>query len=54
MKRISEETYAKLCALLTDFENDNADEDDENYMSDGEWLDCFYDMCVKIQKEAGG
>lgn len=54
MKQISEETYDKLCALLTDFENDNADEDDENYMSDGEWLDCFYDMCAKIQKEAGG
>lgn len=53
-KQISEETYDKLCALLTDFENDNANEDDENYMSDGEWLDCFYDMCVKIQKEAGG
>ena len=53
-KRISEETYDKLCALLTDFENDNADEDDENYMSDGEWLDCFYDMCAEIQKEAGG
>lgn len=51
MRQISEELYNKLCTLLTDFEADDPDEDN---MSDGEWLDCFYDVCVEIQKETNG
>ena len=54
MKReysLSEELYDKLSRTLTEFENATDDERDEEYMSDGEWLDVFYDLCVKIQRE---
>ena len=54
MKQISKELYDKLCTLLTDFETGTTDDNDEDYLSDGEWLDCFYDLCVEIQKEVGG
>lgn len=50
-KRLSEETYDKLCATLTQFENSTDDPDDKEYLSDGEWLDIFYDLCVKMQRE---
>lgn len=39
------DVYDELCALLTDFEQNGSSEE----MSDGEWLDLFYEMCVKIQ-----
>ena len=44
-KHMSEELYDELCRTLTDFETATDD------MSDGEWLDVFYDLCVKIQNE---
>lgn len=45
-KTISNETYDDFCKTLTDFENSS----DDN-MSDGEWLDVLYEMCVKLQNE---
>lgn len=42
-------TYEELCATLTQFENSTDDPDDKEYLSDGEWLDIFYDLCVKIR-----
>jgi len=51
MKQLNETTYDELCKTLTDFENATDDTDDEDYLSDGEWLDVFYDLCVKIQRE---
>lgn len=41
--KMSEEMYDKICAALTDFE-----EDEE--LSDGEWLDVFYDLLCEIQR----
>lgn len=54
-KYISEELYDELCATLTDFENSNSGREDysSGYISDGEWLDVFYDLCVKMQNELG-
>ena len=54
-KYISEELYDELCATLTDFENSNPGREDysSGYISDGEWLDVFYDLCVKMQNELG-
>ena len=49
-KQVSEELYDMLCRLLTEFENATDDENDDNYLSDGEWLDAFYDVCVKLQR----
>lgn len=47
--KMSEEMYDKLCRTLTDFENATDDDSDPEWMSDGEWLDVFYDLCVDIQ-----
>ena len=49
IKEILEEMYDELCAVLTDFENATDDDTDENWLSDGEWLDVFYELCCKIQ-----
>ena len=51
MKQMSEELYDELSRTLTDFENATDDDTDENWLSDGEWLDVFYDFCVKLQRE---
>ena len=53
-KYMSEETYDLLCKTLTDFENATDDDTDPEWLSDGEWLDVFYDLCVKMQRELGG
>jgi len=47
--KMSEEMYDKLCRTLTDFENATDDDSDPEWMSDGEWLDVFYGLCVDIQ-----
>ncbi len=49
--KISENTYDELSKMLTDFENSTDDPSDEEYLSDGEWLDVFYDFCCKLQNE---
>lgn len=41
-KKLSEETYDKLCATLTEFENDKCDL---------KWCKVFYDLCVEMQRE---
>ena len=46
---MSEEMYDELCRTLTDFENATDDYTDPDYLSDGEWLDVFYALCVQIQ-----
>ena len=47
----SEGLYDELCKTLTDFENATTDDTDPEWLSDGEWLDVFYALCVKIQRE---
>ena len=49
MKMLPETMYDKLCATLTDFENATDDDSDLDYLSDGEWLDMFYNLCVELQ-----
>ena len=49
MKMLPETMYDKLCATLTDFENSTDDDTDPEWMSDGEWLDVLYDLCVELQ-----
>lgn len=51
MRQLSEEMYNELCRVLTDFENATDNTDEEGYLSDGEWLDVFYELCVKLQRE---
>ena len=41
--------YDELCKTITNFKNAPEDDHDENWLSDGEWLDIFYDLCVKIK-----
>ena len=48
-KQISEDFYDELCELLTDFKNASDDYNDDDYLSDGEWLDVFYDFCVRLK-----
>ena len=53
MMQLPESIYDELCRTLTDFERDANDdtpiEQREYFLSDGEWLDVFYDLAVKIQ-----
>ena len=44
-----EKLYDELCMTLTDFENCTDDDSDPGYLSDREWLDVFYSLCVNIQ-----
>lgn len=41
--------YDELCKTLTDFENATDDDANPEWLSDGEWLDVFYDLCVKLR-----
>lgn len=50
-KKCNIQLYDELCKTLTDFENATDDSNDEGYLSDGEWLDVLYDLCVKLQRE---
>ena len=49
-KLLPESMYDELCKTLTDFENATDDDTDDDWLSDGEWLDVFYDLCVKLQR----
>lgn len=51
MKKLSEELYDELCKTLTDFETAPTDDLEDGWLSDGEWLDTFYYLCVKLQRE---
>lgn len=51
MRQMPESMYDELCKTLTDFENATDDDTDEEWMSDGEWLDVFYRLCVEIQNQ---
>ena len=51
MMLLPESMYDELCKTLTDFENATTDDTDLEWLSDGEWLDVFYALCVKIQRE---
>lgn len=48
-RSLSEELYDELCNVLTDFKNATDDDENPDWLSDGEWLDVFYDLCVKMQ-----
>lgn len=50
MKQLSEELYDELCSTLTDFETAPTDYTEDGWLSDEEWLDVFYHLCVKLQK----
>lgn len=43
--------YKTICDLLTDFENSTDNPDDDDYLSDGQWLDEFYTLMVKVKNE---
>jgi len=47
--KFPETMYNELCKTLTEFENSTDNETDEEWLSDGEWLDVFYELCVKLQ-----
>ena len=47
--KLPQSLYDELCQTLTDFENSTDNENDPEWMPDGEWLDVFYNLMVKIQ-----
>ena len=49
MMAFPETMYDELCKTLTDFENATDDDTNPEWLSDGEWLDVFYNLCVKLQ-----
>jgi hypothetical protein len=49
MMQLPESMYDKMCKTLTDFENAPHNVYEDGWLSDGEWLDVFYDLVVKIQ-----
>lgn len=49
MMQLPGSMYDEVCATLTDFENAPTDDNEDGWMSDGEWLDVFYALVVKIQ-----
>lgn len=49
MMQLPESIYDELCRTLTDFENSPTDDWEDGWLSDGVWLDVFYDLAVKIQ-----
>ena len=49
MMMLPESMYDELCKTLTDMENATTDDTDPEWLSDGQWLDVFYNLCVKIQ-----
>lgn len=49
MMQLPESMYDEMCKTLTDFENAPTDDNEDGWMSDGEWLDVFYALVVKIQ-----
>jgi len=48
-KIMTEDMYNRLCETLTDFENSTDNDTDPDWLSDGEWLDVFYQLCCDIQ-----
>ena len=46
-----EEIYKTICNLLTDFENSMDNPEDDDYLSDGQWLDEFHPVMVKVKNE---
>lgn len=49
-KKAPTNLYDELCSTLTDFENCEDNDTEDGYLSDGEWLDIFYNLCVKLQR----
>lgn len=49
MNMIPESMYDEICFTLTEFENSTNDPDETGWLSDGEWLDVFYNLVCKIQ-----
>ena len=47
-KLFPESMYDELCKTLTDFENATDDDTDDNWLSDGEWLDVFLWVMCKV------
>lgn len=50
MRQISDEVYNELIDAIHGIE-EPTDYNDDNYMSDGEWLDVLYDIAIKIIDE---
>lgn len=48
---ISEDLFLSIIHSLQDFKNNTDDSESPDYMSDGEWLDVFHDLCKKIVME---
>ena len=48
MMQLPECVYDEICKTLTDFENAPTDDNEDGWMSDGEWLDVFYALMIEI------
>lgn len=42
------ELYKRIQKLVCDFDKSTDVPDDEDYLSDGEWLDQFFDLCLEL------
>lgn len=51
MRQLPDSMYDQLCMTLTEFENAPENDSDDEWLSDGEWLDVFYQLCVEIQNQ---
>lgn len=45
---IPKEMYDRIYKLVREFDSSTDDPGDEDYLSDGEWLDLFFNMCLEI------
>ena len=48
MMQLPECVYDEICKTLTDFENALTDDNEDGWMSDGDWLDVFYALMIEI------
>lgn len=51
---MSDELYDEIVETLMNFENATDDDTDPEWLSDGEWLDVFYNLLIKIEEETDG
>lgn len=54
MLAIYEDLYNDIVKTLMDFEGATDDDTDPEWLSDGEWLDVFYKLLIRVEEEADG
>lgn len=50
-RSVPESMYYELCKTIAEFKEAPANDWEEGWASDGEWLDVFYELCVKLKTE---